>query len=69
MLMPVFRLTNELIFPPPELADPDGLLAVGGDLSQRKAACSPIPWEFFPGMIALPILWWSPEPRFILELE
>ena len=29
--MPVFRLTKEMIFPPPELAEPDGLLAAGGD--------------------------------------
>ena len=31
--MPVFRLTDDLLFPPPELAEDDGLLAVGGDLS------------------------------------
>ena len=31
--MTVYRLTKELVFPPPELADDDGLLAVGGDLS------------------------------------
>ena len=31
--MTVYRLTKELVFPPPELADDDGLLAIGGDLS------------------------------------
>jgi len=31
--MPVFRLGQEHVFPPVELAEPDGLLAVGGDLS------------------------------------
>ena len=31
--MAVFRLVDEPLFPAPELAEPDGLLAVGGDLS------------------------------------
>jgi leucyl/phenylalanyl-tRNA--protein transferase len=31
--MPVFQLTDELIFPPAELAERDGLLAIGGDLN------------------------------------
>ena len=29
----VFQLTDEIGFPDPKLGDPDGLLAVGGDLS------------------------------------
>lgn len=64
--MPVFRLVNDLIFPPPELAEPDGLLAVGGDLSTArllKAYASGIfPW-YSEGD---PILWWSPVPRLVL---
>ena len=34
--MTVYRLTKELVFPPPELADDDGLLAIGGDLSVNR---------------------------------
>ena len=34
--MPVFQLTDELIFPPAELAERDGLLAIGGDLSPER---------------------------------
>ena len=53
-------------FPPPRLADPIGLLAVGGDLSVDrlvKAYSSGIfPW-FSEGE---PVLWWSPDPRLVL---
>ena len=34
--MPVFRLTDANVFPPPEYAEPDGLLAIGGDLSPQR---------------------------------
>lgn len=65
--MPVFQLTDELIFPPPHMAQENGLLAVGGDLSVKRlllAYSSGIfPW-FSKGD---PILWWSPNPRYILE--
>ncbi len=55
-------------FPPVEqaLADPDGLLAAGGDLSPprllRAYRHGVFPW-YNPGE---PILWWSPDPRLIL---
>lgn len=65
--MPVFRLTAELSFPPPQLAEPDGLLAVGGDLSQERLLLAYrsgiFPW-YSEGE---PILWWAPSPRLILE--
>ena len=65
--MPVYQLPKELAFPPPEEAEPSGLLAVGGDLSLRRlllAYCMGIfPW-YCQGE---PILWWSPDPRLILE--
>ena len=32
----IFGLTEDLVFPPPYLANPDGLLAVGGDLSVER---------------------------------
>lgn len=64
--MPVFRLSNKIIFPAPELAEKDGLLAIGGDLSEERliAAYSMgiFPW-FSEGY---PILWWSPDPRLVL---
>ena len=65
--MPVYQLPKEHVFPSPEEADPSGLLAIGGDLSLRRlllAYCMGIfPW--YSG--GEPILWWSPDPRLILE--
>jgi Leu/Phe-tRNA-protein transferase len=34
--MPIFRLVDDLVFPPPDYADPSGLIAVGGDLSSKR---------------------------------
>ena len=34
--MPIFRLPKEITFPDPDLAETDGLLAVGGDLSPER---------------------------------
>lgn len=65
--MPVYRLIDEVIFPPPERAGPDGLLAVGGDLSSERLLLAYklgiFPW-YSEGQ---PILWWSPDPRLVLE--
>ncbi|MCX7745802.1 MAG: leucyl/phenylalanyl-tRNA--protein transferase [Clostridia bacterium] len=67
--MPVFRLTNELIFPNPELSREDGILAIGGDLSEERLllaySCGIFPWYSQED----PILWWSPDPRCILFPE
>jgi leucyl/phenylalanyl-tRNA--protein transferase len=58
----------ELWFPNVELAlqEPDGLLAVGGDLSEDRLLLAYrsgiFPW-YGPGQ---PILWWSPDPRLVL---
>ncbi len=53
---------------PPELADPDGFVGVGGDLKPptllRAYADGVFPW-FNDGD---PILWWSPDPRGTIEL-
>lgn len=66
-MSPLFRLTKDLLFPPPELAEPDGLLAVGGDLSAERLllaySMGIFPW-FNEGD---PPLWWSPDPRCIIE--
>lgn len=64
--MPVFLLPDAHIFPPVEYAEPNGFLAVGGDLSKGrllKAYSHGIfPW-YSEGS---PILWWSPDPRLVL---
>ena len=64
--MPIFSLPDEIIFPDPNLAEEDGLLAVGGDLSSERLiqayANGIFPW-YSEGE---PILWWSPDPRMIL---
>lgn len=65
--MPVYQLIAEIVFPPPDHAEPDGLLAVGGDLSAERLLLAYrlgiFPW-YSEGQ---PILWWSPDPRIILE--
>jgi leucyl/phenylalanyl-tRNA--protein transferase len=67
--MPVFRLPERIVFPSPELADEDGLLAVGGDLSVERLVLAYsmgiFPW-YSEGS---PILWWSPDPRLVLFPE
>jgi leucyl/phenylalanyl-tRNA---protein transferase len=64
--MPLYRLGPEPIFPPPELAEPEGLLAIGGDLSAERLMAAYrqgiFPWFEPEG----PILWWSPDPRLVL---
>lgn len=67
--MPVYLLTDDLIFPPVHLATPEGLLAVGGDLSPERLLlayqCGIFPWYSEDE----PILWWSPDPRLVLYPE
>jgi leucyl/phenylalanyl-tRNA--protein transferase len=67
--VPVFRLSERVAFPPPELADETGLLAVGGDLSPERLllaySLGIFPWYGED----LPILWHSPDPRLVLEAD
>jgi leucyl/phenylalanyl-tRNA--protein transferase len=62
----MFLLTDELIFPPAEMADEEGLLAIGGDLSTDRLLLAYkngiFPWYNQDE----PICWWSPNPRFVL---
>ncbi len=62
----MFLLTKDLYFPPVDMADEEGLLAIGGDLSSERlllAYHSAIfPWYNEDE----PICWWSPNPRFVL---
>lgn len=67
--MPVFQLSDSLLFPPPALAREDGLLAVGGDLSVPRLLLA-YQNGIFPWYSAGdPILWWSPDPRLVLIPE
>lgn len=63
--MPIYRLTNDLIFPPVEGAE-DGIVAIGGDLLPERLIIAYhagiFPW-FSEDQ---PIIWWSPDPRFVL---
>lgn len=64
--MPIFQLTDEIAFPPPKLANQDGMLAIGGDLSPQRLLLAYqmgiFPW-YGEGE---PIIWWSLSPRCIL---
>ena len=64
--MPVYRLPEAVVFPPVERAAKSGLLAIGGDLSPERLLAAYregiFPW--YGG--DEPILWWSPDPRFVL---
>jgi len=66
LTMPVFLLSDTIEFPPPHLATEDGLLAIGGDLSQKRLLLA-YRMGIFPWFSNNePILWWSPDPRFVL---
>jgi leucyl/phenylalanyl-tRNA--protein transferase len=64
--MPVYRISEDLVFPSPYLASKEGLLAIGGDLSLDRLLLAYrngiFPW-YSEGE---PILWWSPDPRLVL---
>ncbi|MGD8926185.1 MAG: leucyl/phenylalanyl-tRNA--protein transferase [Thioalkalispiraceae bacterium] len=67
----ILDLNEPSVFPDPELAlsDPDGLLAIGGDLSIERLIAAYkhgiFPW-YSEGQ---PIIWWSPSPRAVLFLD
>jgi leucyl/phenylalanyl-tRNA---protein transferase len=62
-------LTKELLFPNVNQSSPDGLLAIGGDLSTERLLLAYksgiFPW-FEDGE---PIMWWSPEQRMVLFFD
>ena len=64
--MPVYQLDEHIRFPHPAYAEPDGLLAVGGDLSPERLVLA-YSNGIFPWYNAEdPIVWWSPDPRTVL---
>ena len=70
--MSLYQLNdNNLAFPPVELAltEPNGLLAVGGDL-QPKRLINAYSQGIFPWFSENdPLLWWSPSPRAIIKVD
>ncbi len=67
--MSLFIISDKNEFPSPDLAREDGLLAMGGNLSQKRLllaySMGIFPW-FSEGE---PVLWWSPDPRLVLYPE
>jgi leucyl/phenylalanyl-tRNA---protein transferase len=65
----MYFLPKELFFPPVSEANPDGILAIGGNLSTERLLLAYksgiFPW-FEEGE---PIYWWSPNPRMVLFLD
>jgi len=62
----VYLLSDALLFPDPREAEPDGLLAIGGDLRPERVllayALGIFPWS----SAGEPLMWWSPAPRATL---
>lgn len=67
--MPVYRLPDEHVFPPPDEAEEDGLLAIGGDLDPDRLLIAYsqgiFPWPHR----GWPMLWFSPDPRMVLPVS
>lgn len=63
----IFRLTRKIEFPDPRLGEPDGLLAIGGDLSVNRLLLAYsygiFPWYAFREKA---IQWWCPMNRFVI---
>ena len=63
--MPIYQLSDDLIFPPVEGAE-DGIVAIGGDLTPERLLIAYqsgiFPWYNEDQ----PIIWWSPDPRCVL---
>ena len=62
-------LTEKIFFPPVETADEEGIVAIGGDLSPERLLLAYrsgiLPWYNEDE----PIIWWNPDPRFVLFPE
>ncbi|MES2575654.1 MAG: leucyl/phenylalanyl-tRNA--protein transferase [Bacteroidota bacterium] len=65
----MYILPKELFFPPVSNANPDGILAIGGDLSPKRLVLA-YKSGIFPWFEEdEPIIWWSPNPRMVLFLD
>ncbi|MFD1630086.1 leucyl/phenylalanyl-tRNA--protein transferase [Pseudopedobacter beijingensis] len=65
----IFELDHNLIFPPLHLAEEDGLLAIGGDLSTARLILAYSNGVFPWFSDDTPILWYAPRERFVLFPE
>ena len=63
--MSLFALDHRIYFPPVDLSEPDGLLAIGGDLSTERLLTA-YKLGIFPWYEGNTPLWWCPDPRFVL---
>ncbi len=62
----VYQLTDEITFPNPYLGDPDGLIAIGGDLSTERLLTA-YQYGIFPWFPAgRTPLWFCPLDRFVI---
>ena len=65
----MYRLTDALLFPSPEQASAEGIVAVGGDLQPERVILAYrkgiFPWFESDDFL----LWWSPDPRMVLFPE
>ena len=66
LIMPVYLLDDSMWFPPVDEAEDDGLLAVGGDLRTERLLLAYRSGIFPWFNDEEPIMWWSPDPRFVL---
>ena len=57
--------SDSIAFPPVENTTTTGIIAMGGDLSVERLI---VAYEsgIFPWYDQLPLLWWYPDPRFVL---
>lgn len=65
--MPYWLLSEDLVFPHPLAASPEGILAIGGDLSLERLKLS-YAYGVFPWYGKHdPIVWWFPNPRCVMK--
>ncbi len=65
--MSIYLLSEDIKFPDPNLSEEDGLLAIGGDLSEKRLL-EAYRKGIFPWFDdASPISWWSPPWRMIVN--
>jgi leucyl/phenylalanyl-tRNA--protein transferase len=65
--MPPRWLTDELVFPPPQSATREGLVALGGDARPERLVLAYAQGIFPWPSAGAPLLWFSPNPRFVLR--
>jgi len=65
--MPIYFLNqNDCVFPHPNMADSQGVLAIGGDLNPERLLLA-YSYGIFPWFNEDdPIIWWSPDPRSVI---